>query len=285
MNSLHPRLRFETQLKEAAKKAQGIITNLGRLLPNLGGSKQGRRKLLGNVAQSVLLYAALVWAHRAQLPNNLSSLGKVQRMVAHRAVCAYSRVSRDAAQVLAGTPPADLLALERARVYGACYGKQLTATQRSLVRIREREQTVNMWQDRWDEMEEGNWRQWTKTLIPDLRTWVTRKHGSMGYQLTQVLSGVGCFNAFLCGINRATTDQCLHCPSSSRDDANHALFHCLVWAQQRTEMFSICGILNADTIVETMLRGNQEWNAVSNFAEVMIREKEEVERLRKREAA
>ena len=50
-------------------------------------------------------------------------------------------------------------------------------------------------------------------------------------------------------------------------------------------MFSICGILNEATIVETMLRGNQEWNAVSNFAEVVIREKEEAEQLCKREAA
>ena len=277
-------LRFETHLKEAAKKAQGIMNNLGRLLPNLGGPKQGRRKLLGNVAQSVLLYAAPVWAHRARLPRNLSSLGKVQRIVAHRAICAYIRVSRDAAQVLAGTPPADLLALERARVYDSCHGKQLTATQRSWVRIREREQTINMWHDQWDELEEGNWRQWTRTLIPDLRTWVTRRHGSMSYRLTQVMSGVGCFNAYLHGINRATTEQCPHCPMSARDDAHHALFHCPAWAQQRAEMFSVCGTFNEDTMEEIMLRGSQEWNAVSNFAEVVIREKEEAERQRKCEA-
>lgn len=106
----------------------------------------------------------------------------------------------------------------------------------------------------------------------------------MSYRLTQVMSGVGCFNAYLHGINRATTEQCPHCPMSARDDAHHALFHCSAWAQQRAEMFSVCGTFNEDTMEEIMLRGSQEWNAVSNFAEVVIREKEEAERQRKCEA-
>lgn len=38
---------------------------------------------------------------------------------------------------------------------------------------------------------------WTKCLIPSIREWIGRKHGEVAYFLIQMLTGHGCFTAYL----------------------------------------------------------------------------------------
>ncbi|XP_011864574.1 PREDICTED: uncharacterized protein LOC105560225, partial [Vollenhovia emeryi] len=61
---LDDRWRFEGHLAAAANRARARATQLGRLLPNLGGPDDKVRRLYANVVKSVVLYGAPVWAPR-----------------------------------------------------------------------------------------------------------------------------------------------------------------------------------------------------------------------------
>ena len=47
--------------------------------------------------------------------------------------------------------------------------------------------------ERWHGEQTGRW---TYHLIPELATWLNRKHGEVGFYLAQALSSHGCFNAY-----------------------------------------------------------------------------------------
>ncbi|XP_022177299.1 uncharacterized protein LOC111038481 [Myzus persicae] len=82
-------LTFSGHFTTVSGKASQATLAIGRLMPNLGGPSQSKRALLMSVAQ---------------------------RIAALRVTRAYHTVSAEAALFLAGTPPVDLLALERKRV-------------------------------------------------------------------------------------------------------------------------------------------------------------------------
>lgn len=55
-------LLFKDHVKKAAEKAHRVLTSLSRLMPNIGGPTESRRKLLLSVANSVMLYGAPAWS-------------------------------------------------------------------------------------------------------------------------------------------------------------------------------------------------------------------------------
>jgi len=111
-------LFFKVHMEAASSKAETISTQLSRIMPNVGGPREDRRRLLSAVVHSVLLYGAPSWAHTLQLiPGNVKMLNKTQRKILLRCACAYRTVSGAAANVLAATPPADLLAAERESMF------------------------------------------------------------------------------------------------------------------------------------------------------------------------
>jgi len=93
---------------------------LSRMLPNIGGPKVGRRLLLARVVASVLLYAAPIWAKA--LHGNMSlrrKLAAPYRLSALRVISGFRTVSYDAALVLAGMIPVNILATEMRDIYEA----------------------------------------------------------------------------------------------------------------------------------------------------------------------
>lgn len=107
-------LLFKSHVRKASAKAEKIGSQLARLMPNLGGPREDRRRLLSSVVHSVLLYGAPAWAHTMDLvPGNRKILKKVQRKILIRRICAYRTVSEVATNVIASTPPLDLLAKHR----------------------------------------------------------------------------------------------------------------------------------------------------------------------------
>lgn len=68
-------LRYDAHIQVAADKARKMMTALGRLMLNLGGPKEPRRRLLVGVLQYVLLYGAPVWG-----PSLEYSKGHVDRL-------------------------------------------------------------------------------------------------------------------------------------------------------------------------------------------------------------
>ena len=57
-----------------------------------------------------------------------------------------------------------------------------------------RRRLVEKWQMRWHGEQTMRW---TYHLIPELATWLNRKHGEVGFHLVQALSGHGYFNVYL----------------------------------------------------------------------------------------
>ncbi|XP_017484849.1 PREDICTED: uncharacterized protein LOC108373464, partial [Rhagoletis zephyria] len=86
-------------------------------MANVGGPSQNHRKLLTKVTESVMMYAAPVWGHALQQNSYVKLVNSVFRLSALRVCSAFRKVSHDAACVITGIMPADLLANEIQRTY------------------------------------------------------------------------------------------------------------------------------------------------------------------------
>ena len=110
---LDRRLSFSEHLQIATAKAIQCGAALTRLMPNIGGPREAKRRLVASVVNSKLLYAAPIWTSALNNHAILKKLFSAQRGVVMRIVSAYRTVSTSAVLVLASVPPIDLLAEER----------------------------------------------------------------------------------------------------------------------------------------------------------------------------
>ncbi|OXU28674.1 hypothetical protein TSAR_015410 [Trichomalopsis sarcophagae] len=162
-------------------------------MPNIGGPKQPRRSLLASIVNSVILYGAPIWADA--LTRNASfgaPCRRACRVAALRVARAYRTVSDVALSAIAGLPPIDLLASERAEKYREA--SRTEGEKQDSLGSRWAVNTYRQWQQRWDSASEGRW---THRIIPDISRWSSRKHGFTTFHLTQVLTGHGCFRSYL----------------------------------------------------------------------------------------
>ena len=84
-------------------------------MPNIGGPKHPRQAILSSVVRYVILYAAPIWADALHSNSTYgTTCRQACRAVELRVARAYRTVSRVALSVIAGIPPIDLLADERA---------------------------------------------------------------------------------------------------------------------------------------------------------------------------
>ncbi|XP_060871388.1 uncharacterized protein LOC132945631 [Metopolophium dirhodum] len=269
------RLLFKAHICEASKKAEKIANQLGRLMPNTGGPKQLRRKLYVAVTQSVLLYGAPSWAGTLEyVAGNVEQINRVQRKVLLRSICAYRTVSGTAANILSGMPPADLLAIERRALFD----------ERKSGRTEDMPPHAKMiatWRKRINESQTGSW---TKLLIPDIESWCSRRHGYLDFHVTQLLSGHGCSGQYLNKIGKEECSKCHHCQNEN-DTAEHTLFECPAWDEDRRELASVSDLgvaLNPGGIVPFMLSGPQGWEALATYARRVLSAKEIAEREREK---
>ena len=180
-------------------------------MPNISGSREAMRRLVASVVNSKLLYAASVWTSSLNNHAIQKKLFSVQRDVVLKIVSAYRTVSTSAVLVLASVPPIDLLAEKGKETFQL--RKELTClTNLQITRAKEairkdgRRRFVEKWQTRWHGDQPGRW---IHRLIPELTTWLDRKHGQVGFYLAQALSGHGCFNAYLKRFLRKETMSCV----------------------------------------------------------------------------
>jgi len=81
-----------------------------------------------------------------------TELTKVQRKAAIRVVSGHSTISTVASQVVADSPPIDLLAIERRQIYMGKWTNGATDH-----REKARETLMRDWQSRWDSSKDGRW--------------------------------------------------------------------------------------------------------------------------------
>lgn len=86
-------------------------------MPNIGGPRQNRRKLLTSVVTSVLTYGIAIWGDALKIERYQRTVMTVYRLSALRVTCAFRTVSEDAACVLAGMTPLEIMAEERKALY------------------------------------------------------------------------------------------------------------------------------------------------------------------------
>ena len=212
---LDARLNYKEHITNVSRKASAVQGALSRIMPNIRGPRQTRRRLLATVVSSVLLYGAPVWAKSLDIATYRKTMSSVQRLSAIRVASAYRTVSHDAVNVVASCPPIDILAEENQRQH-----RRKKDEQRRVLCEEERPESLRLWQERWDSSTKGRW---THRLIPDITKWVTRQHGEVGYYITQLLTGHGCFRAYLHRFKRSDSPNCHHCGDAT-EDMEHVFF-------------------------------------------------------------
>ena len=268
------RLHFDEHLRVACEKASRMASALARIMPNVGGPSQSSRRLFSGAVNSMLLYAAPIWAHALGVQSYARGVKSVYRRSALRVARAFRTVSHDAVCVIADMPPIDLLAQERARLYRR---KREGASNKSVIMKEEREVTLAQWQRRWVTSSTGRW---TFRLIPDVVKWNQRKHGEVDHYLTQLLTGHGCYRAYQL---RFRLDDDASCPTCEPlvEDVEHVFFHCPRFSRDRDELRQLLQVMTPDTIVSEMLVSEDNWSAVANYAALVLKRLRLEEHLRR----
>ncbi|XP_037292216.1 uncharacterized protein LOC119188596 [Manduca sexta] len=116
---------------------------------------------------------------------------------------------------------------------------------------------------------------------PVLRQWLDRHHGAPTFRLTQVLTGHGCFGAYLCRIaGKEESAACHHCGNCREDTAQHTLEECPAWTEERSALLAVIGSdLSLPTVVAAMVRSRRSWRAMASFCERAMSQKEAAERI------
>lgn len=255
---LDSKLTYTVHVNRIIEKAQRTVTALSMIMPNVGGPRATKRKVLSCVVHSQLLYGAPVWHSAMRNKKICQKLQKIQRQMAIRVTSSYRTISTEAVGVIGGIPPIDLQATERT--------EKFNGTPKSIAR----ENLIAQWQDRW---ENGTYGRWTFRLIPNIQRWANRPYGEVDYYLTQALSGHGCFNKYLFDRRRRDTSVCSYC-EADEEDAAHTLFVCPRWSDCRRNFQTI---MNEDftehSMMTKLIESESGWNAVYNVVRLIIETK------------
>jgi len=85
---------------------------------------------------------------------------------------------------------------------------------------------------------------WTQQVVAAIQSrlveWLERARDGIPFQITQILTGHGCFGAFLCRIGRDRTTECHHCGAPD-DTAWHTLAECQTWERERRALVAAMG--------------------------------------------
>ena len=283
---LDSRWNFVEHFRRLAPKLERAGAAFKRLLPNLRGPNASCRRLYAGVVRSMALYGAPVWA-RSIKRRAAHYLNAPQKVVAVRLIRGYRTISREAASLLAGLPPWDLEAIVLARLHEWRAGalrrgetplpRQITAQRTDL-----RRDLMATWRQRLSQPSAGH-----ATIVaisPLFEEWLERRHGALTFRLTQVLTGHGCFGRFLHRIGREETPGCYHCEDRPEDTVAHTVEVCPAWAELRRVLVAAIGggDLSRPALVQTMVRSEREWEAVTSFCEAVMLAKEVAGRERER---
>lgn len=266
-------------MNELGKKAEKMIRARNILLANTNGPATSKRRVLVRALQSAITYAAPIWASALHCKRNVGKLRSLQRSMLLRCCSGYCTVSADAAAVIAGRVPIDLLINERTRI--RMKQKENTQTSEEIKR-KEREATLDMWQQQWAQGL-NNKARWTRSVLRSVRDWIYRKHGEVDYYLTQALTGHGCFGEYFFRIKKAASPSCT-C-GERVDDAKHTLFACPMFNLRRIHMeLQIGHSIGKQNLGETMLHSKQKWKCVHSFIKDVLILKKRKERDAERRA-
>ncbi|KAI5746623.1 hypothetical protein M8J77_005610 [Diaphorina citri] len=259
--TLDTKLNFNLHLEQIIKKARISTSKLSRILPRQGGAGENKRRVLQNVSNSVMLYAAPVWSYIMEKKTYKKKLLSEQRKMAIRVSRAHRTAATEAVMILARTIPIDLIVKERK----ICYGKSKEE------RVEERRRTLTLWQQEWDHVQRGLW---TKRLIPNIKPWYEREFGEVDQHIAQAFTGHGSFNHYLHRIGKRLDTKCSYCDGDD-DTAEHTIFQCDKWRTLRTDTERMLNTTIApENIVPLMIKSSENWKILENMIRKIMMEKE-----------
>ena len=187
-----------------------------------------------------------------------------------RIISIYRTVSTRAVLVLASVPPIDLLAKKRQETFQL--RKELTCIidLQEIARAKEviRRDGMHRILERWHGEQTGKW---TYRLIPELATWLNRKHEEVGYYFAQALSGYSCFKAYLRRFKKRDEGTCCYCDFSV-DNAEHALFVCAKCSVAKETVGQTVGTERTPkTMVSLMLQSERIWMLIESFVTLVMK--------------
>lgn len=246
------RMTFRSHIRNIANSTRGIIDFLAKIMPNSGGPNANKRRLIMNIANSRLLYAAPLWANTVmKYTTSRGTILGAQRAAALCIIRAYRTVSSEAALAIAGTPPANLLAVEEERIRSRI--KIDPQLPRYKVRTEERARTITIWSSLWRANRSSALV--TKKYIPDLRRWLDRPNNvEPTFHLTQFLTGHGRFGIYLHRMGKISTPTCPYC-GNPEDSPLHTFFECHIWDETRAPLIEALGQPLVLEMVQTILCG------------------------------
>uniref|UniRef100_A0A6V7LX49 Reverse transcriptase domain-containing protein n=1 Tax=Bracon brevicornis TaxID=1563983 RepID=A0A6V7LX49_9HYME len=264
-------LRLSYTLEQVTDKASRVAMSLARLMPNIGGPRQDRRKLSASVVVSVLTHGIAIWGEVLGMePEEGCSSTSDQ--------CAESRVCI----------PHDIqwcsVCHRKHDAHRSDFGRAeaergANPAEREELRRNVKRRSIELWQRKWSASVQGRW---THRPIPKLDRWVNRQHGEVNSHLTQMLFNHNCFRPYL---HRFEHENIPDCPAGSGtlEDAEHVSFYCARFGQAREELdVHLGGGIDPETVVRFMLENEENWSAVSRFAkDIMTKLREEEQSRRK----
>ncbi|CAL7932878.1 unnamed protein product [Xylocopa violacea] len=273
-------------VKNVSERATCAMASLGRIMPNLKGPAQEKRKILTTVAMSIVMYASQAWQEVTKFKRYRAILERIRRLCCIRVCAAYRTVPAEAIGVLSGIPPFDLIAKCRGETLKAIRenmgfaDKRIGVIRRAIKTQKKMDDRRMMmeWKERWDRVE-GSSNNWTKRLIPDITQWVNRRHGQMNYYLTQAFTGHGTFNAYLKKFKKRRSAQCRYCEWET-DNAEHSIFECSGFNSIRADQWvDIKGQkIRPETLLAEMLRKKNKWETLSGIITRIIQIKDNDDR-------
>lgn len=264
-------LNFGRQVNEAALKGLEAGRTMSKLMPNVRGPREKKRRLIATSIMSKVMYAAPAWEKAMDKACHRARLQSVQRLVALRIVSGYRTVSTAAALVLASLPPVDLLVRESRERYDGTRGPATTQETVMTIRREARRTVLQEWQRRWQEEVTGRW---TFCLIPNLDIWISRKYGEVDFYLTQALTGHGYFREYLHRFKHAMDARCVFC-CAEVDDAKHTLFECERFSRTRYGLYGVLGLeLGPQNFEEILLSSEENWKKVAEYVTAVMKIKE-----------
>jgi len=272
---LDSKLTFKQHLHKTAVKAAGISGVIQKFMPNHGGPRESKRRLLSTVVTSRILYAAPVWADACKIKAYIKDIKSTYRTCAIRVCAAFRTVSEDAIEVLSKLAPIEAMISEIKKLYQVKQdnGNELTEANRKEERLR----TISYWQTKWQNSEKGRW---TFQLIPNLELWINRRHGEVNHYLTQILSGHGCFKEYLYKYHH---DEDPFCPScvDINENAEHVFFHCPRYNTIRLNLSAELGEdPSVSNLIPHMCESQTKWDAVNIAAVHIMKDLRRHERIR-----
>lgn len=268
-----------------ANKGLGIINKLARIMPNVGGPSEGKRRLYCTVAHSVLMYAAPVWAEelvKRKARRELRKLQAAQKVICARVISSYRTAAYLAVLILSRVLPVEIQAGILKKVYdrkrslmdGEFVDKNVIKKFQKIMT----EDAIIKWKIRLNKVSLPGERV-RAAIVPHFSRWFNGLLlGELTYRMTQIITGHGCFAAFLYCIGKAESPACGYC-GNVRDDAQHTLQHCPRWDNERNRLMSLIGNdLSLVTVVSRILEDKDNWKAFRKFAEAVMVQKEKKER-------